>query len=170
MKRAAFARGPCTNQLVGISESDRQMKSVWIGILIDKRYYRFSQRSANAGTVDIVVILAWERATDATHRGRRSLQGPIRHSFFYDEHHQRAVCCRVGVRLFSFLEQLARHGRSLIGEESERMRGPTVRYSARKATVSVSPIEAVAAPYAPTPSAEQSRFLYWGTRTHPYGS
>jgi len=38
---------------------------------------------------------------------------------------------------FSFLEELARHGRSLLGEESERMRGPTVRYSARKATVSV---------------------------------
>jgi len=138
MKRAASARGPCTNQLVGISESDRQMKLVWIGILIDKRYYRLSQRSANVGTVVIVVILAWERATDATHRVRRSLQGPIRHSFFYEEHRQRAVCCRVGVRLFfSFLEQLARHGRSLLGEESEQMRGPTVRYSARKATVSV---------------------------------
>ena len=51
--------------------------------------------------------------------------------------HQRAVCCRVGVRLFSFLEQLARHGRSLLGEESERMRRPTVRCSARKEAVFV---------------------------------
>jgi len=38
---------------------------------------------------------------------------------------------------FPFLEQLARRGRSLLGEESERMRGPTVRYLARKETVSV---------------------------------
>jgi len=40
---------------------------------------------------------------------------------------------------FSFLEQLARRGRSLLGEGSERMRGPTVRYSARKEAVSIHP-------------------------------